>query len=55
MKGNCESGGLGTLRRRTPVLLAAAGFPGGAGLIFAADICSQALGARSAGPSRVAV
>ncbi len=55
MNGLLRVGGLGTLWRRTPVLFAAASFPGGAGLVFAADVCSLALGARSAGHSRVAV
>ncbi len=55
MKGLLKVGGLGTLWRRTPVLFAAASFRGDAGLVLAADVCSQALGARSAGHSRVAV
>lgn len=55
MMGMRKSGGLGTLMRWAPVLPAAPRNPGGAGLVFAAASRSQALGARSAGRSRVAL
>ena len=48
--------GQGSLRQRASVqLLALRSVPGGAGLTIAADNCSLALGARSAGRSGIAV
>jgi hypothetical protein len=55
MKGRHRRGGLGSTRQRATVLLAPLNIPGGAGLSSAADVCSLALGARSAGRTGVAV
>lgn len=55
MMGRHRLGGLGSSRLRASVLLAPVSIPGGAGLIIVADVCSLALGARSAGRTAVAV
>ena len=55
MMGRHRLNGLGSTRQRASVLLAPLSTSGGAGLTFVADVCSLALGARSAGRTGVAV